>query len=274
MSREPTIVRTFFPSGGIKSQKRYINEKLNGICRDYHENGNVKDEISYVNDKKNGISKFYDRNKNLTRETYYISDKKYGIEKSYFCCCGDYKLASETTYYDGIEHGMMIRFNKSNGNIAEEKPYFKGKIHGENKFYFSNGRLAIIIPYIDNKKEGEEIHFHNNGKISKKISYCDGLPNGIYIEFYNTGIVKSQMTCRMGKVCTSRKEYYESGVLKKETFYNKYKKIIKYYENGNISEKINRNFGVLDGEQLKYTRDGSLVSKIIYDNGCQISKIN
>ena len=58
--------------------------------------------------------------------------------------------------------------------------------------------------------------------------------------------------------------FHPKSLLKKETFYNKYKKIIKYYENGNISEKINRNFGVLDGEQLKYTRDGSLISKIIY----------
>ena len=65
------IYKTFYNNGIIKTEKTYINNKLEGSYTEYHYNSRVKIQGQYIKDKKTCKWTYYDiNNKKLKVETY------------------------------------------------------------------------------------------------------------------------------------------------------------------------------------------------------------
>ncbi|MBQ4206079.1 MAG: hypothetical protein II662_05425, partial [Bacteroidales bacterium] len=58
-------VVSYWPDGKVKSELRYADDKLNGLCKWYYSNGNPSMEAVYENNVLNGPSTRWYENGNL-----------------------------------------------------------------------------------------------------------------------------------------------------------------------------------------------------------------
>ena len=110
-----------YPSGKIRSQTTYVNDKKEGPEKEFYENGNVKREATYKNDRREGI----------VREYY-----------------EDGSLEVEYNYSDGYIDGLVTRYHK-NGKVASKAPYKQNKQIAFGETFDENGEPATSGSYKD-----------------------------------------------------------------------------------------------------------------------------
>lgn len=133
--------------------------------------------------------------------------------------------------------------------------------------------LVFSFVYIkfDNKgpQEFSQSIYYDNGNIKMSIKGKDGI--GIVKRFYETGVLESMYTMKANNFydCTKRKPiyhgpykwYHENGVLAEEGVFENGKiqgQQLKYYKNGNIEYVVNKKDGKLNGEAKWYYVNGAL----------------
>lgn len=110
-----------YPSGKVRTETTYVNDKKQGPEREFYENGNLKREVSYVNDRKQGISKeYYD----------------------------DGSLQAEYNYEDGYIDGMVVRYHK-NGNVSSKAEYKQNKQVAFGEYFNEKGEPLTSGSYKD-----------------------------------------------------------------------------------------------------------------------------
>ncbi len=160
------------------------------------------------------------------------------------------------------------------------------------------GQTPNDINIIDgnNKKQGTWIKYYPNGNIQYKGTFRDNHPVDTITRYYENSIKMSIMVysdnggdvyayiyhpngfpASEGNYTNQMKEgtwkFYSSakdGYLITEENYSENIRnglSVKYFENGNIAEKINFIYGIKDGEWLRYYSDGTLFIKASYLNG-------
>jgi antitoxin component YwqK of YwqJK toxin-antitoxin module len=63
--------RFFFPSGEVRAECHYVQNKLEGISNFYYESGKLKSKENYKNGELSGLSHFYYEMGILKSEVYY-----------------------------------------------------------------------------------------------------------------------------------------------------------------------------------------------------------
>ena len=90
----------------------------------------------------------------------------------------------ETTYVDGKEHGMQIRY-RGDGSVEKVTPYENGYRHGMEIWYFKDGSSFMETPVwwtvIPNFKLGYDSKSHENGSKWVETPYEDGKRIGMEI---------------------------------------------------------------------------------------------
>ena len=76
-------VVSYWPDGKVKSELRYADEKLNGLCKWYYSNGNPSMEAVYENNVLNGPSTRWYENGNLEEKAYYVDNQYDGVVEEY-----------------------------------------------------------------------------------------------------------------------------------------------------------------------------------------------
>jgi antitoxin component YwqK of YwqJK toxin-antitoxin module len=115
-----------FPSGSVKYERMFLNDKPYGIWKEYYEDGKFLEQLEYDNKGKlNGILKKWHPNGHLF---------------------------SEYSFKDGAHHGMSREWY-DNGNIAYEANYEEGEIKGTAKSWSKNGTLLTEKFYYGIKNE-------------------------------------------------------------------------------------------------------------------------
>lgn len=186
-------VKTFYPTGELKSKLPYFHGKIVGSFKKYYKSGKVQ-EISEQNIRGiHGRSKIFYENGRVKEEFTYVNGKEEGIG---------------TTYYE-------------NGKIESKQSYKHGKKHGETICYYPDEKIKSKYYFKDGREEGKFIDYYENGKIKGYYIFKNGKYNGEAKVFYKSGKVNISQTWKNGKREGKYFEYFEDGRIKEQLFFKK-----------------------------------------------------
>lgn len=186
-------VISYWDDGVLKSELRYKDGKLDGVCRWYYRNGKPEMEVTYSMDKLNGEATRWYENGNLEEKSYYKDNQYDGVVQEYNVFGTMVKLS---TYENGVLNGLYYQWY-DNGKQFMEGEYIDGMMHGSWLMYYQDGTIGsnaiynmgtgvqkgyseggayqnVEIHYKNNVKDGEEIHFNMDGSISEILVWDNG----------------------------------------------------------------------------------------------------
>lgn len=186
-------VVSYWDDGVLKSELRYKDGKLDGVCRWYYRNGKPEIEVTYSMDKLNGEATRWYENGNLEEKSYYKDNQYDGVVQEYNVFGTMVKLS---TYENGVLNGLYYQWY-DNGKQFMEGEYIDGMMHGSWLMYYQDGTIGsnaiynmgtgvqkgyseggayqnVEIHYKNNVKDGEEIHFNMDGSISEILVWDNG----------------------------------------------------------------------------------------------------
>ncbi|MFK5976126.1 MAG: hypothetical protein QM493_06425 [Sulfurovum sp.] len=231
------IVRSYYESGELYSEIKYIDGKPDGIDTVFYKNGNIKTQTNFVDGELTKESKIFDENGNI-----------------------EYKLNDEggTFYPKGEDFG--ISFKNENNNIiisgVEFKDENKKNAHINLKQYGDSVEFDVKDGQIDGL-----LTLSDNISGTQKIEYKKGERDGIS-KYYRKGKFYKEVEYKNDKKEGVAKEYYDNGTLKSKVFYKNntpHKEAISYRKDGSISSKILINDNNQTTKSI-YNEDGDLVS--------------
>jgi len=115
------------------------------IRKEEYPSGKLRSETTYVNDKKQGPEREYYENGNLKRESNYVENRRQGSSKEYY---EDGTLQAEYNYEDGYIEGTVIRYHK-NGKIATKAQYKQNKQVSFGEYFNEKGEPQTSGSYKD-----------------------------------------------------------------------------------------------------------------------------
>lgn len=187
-------VVSYWAGGKIKkSELRYTDGKLDGICRWYYRDGKPEMEVTYKMGVLNGEATRWYENGSLEEKAYYIDNQYDGVVEEYNVFG---TLIKKSTYKNGVLEGPFIQYY-DNGKLFVDGEYLDGKMHGSWMMYYKDGSVGsnalydkgtgvqrgfseggmyqnALIHYKDNVKDGEEIHYNIDGSVSEILVWQDG----------------------------------------------------------------------------------------------------
>jgi antitoxin component YwqK of YwqJK toxin-antitoxin module len=118
--------------------------------------------------------------RNLTKRQYFFYDvNKTQIESEGFYYIDD---LGETT----LRHGKW-RFYDREGELQEERSYYKNQLHGEVVLYFSNGKKNSIGYFKNDIQDSVFREWDETGVLRQEGQYLEGQPTVIWNYFYRDG---------------------------------------------------------------------------------------
>lgn len=191
--KKDKIVTDYWPDGKVKSELRYTNDKLNGLCRWYYSNGNPSMEVVYNMNVLNGESTRWYENGKIEEKANFVDNQYDGVVEEYNTFG---KLVKKTSYKNGVLNGMFYQWY-DNGKPFVEGEYLDGMMHGSWLMYYRDGSIGSSavydrgtgvqkgyseggayqnaeIQYKNNVKDGEEKHFNIDGSVSEILIWKDG----------------------------------------------------------------------------------------------------
>lgn len=227
------ITLTTYKMGFIQRTER-INRKDNkglkqGMWKEFYPSGTIKSEVTYRDDKMDGYLKEYSANGSLLNTTKYINgilqqnppelaklDIKYVYHDN-----GNIKFSA--TYKDGVMEGIQREFSPE-GKVIAAKVYSEGFLIGEGVMdtagmqqgpwieYYPGGQVKSKGEYINNMRIGEWIFYYSNGKVEQKGKYDNkGKAQGIWKWFYESGNIWREESYKNNKREGQMTEYDDNG---------------------------------------------------------------
>ena len=179
----------YWSNGNKKSELKFYNGKMNGLCTWWYEDGTKQMECNYQDNKLEGKSIRWNFDGTKQREDNYSNNLLNGISVIFYD--NEAKKSEQNFKNDSLE-GLSREWFK-NGQIkvtgSYKKGYFDGKwiytdIYGlkagEGEFvsgtgnqtgYYPDGKISRKIHYVKNKKNGLETWLNTSGDTLKKNIY-------------------------------------------------------------------------------------------------------
>ena len=227
------ITITEYKMGFIQKEEK-INRKdgknlKQGVWKEFYPSGILKNEVTYSEDKMNGYLKEYSPAGSLLNTTKYIKGvlqinvpelAKLEMRTEYF----DNGQAKFTrTYKDDVAEGIHREFSRE-GKVIGAKIYEEGVLTAEGildttgrkqgiwKEYYPEGQLKSQGEYLNSKRIGEWVFYHPNAKIEQKGKYDrKGKAQGSWKWFYETGNLLREENYLNDLVDGAMTEYSDSG---------------------------------------------------------------
>jgi antitoxin component YwqK of YwqJK toxin-antitoxin module len=269
--------KSYFESGGLKSEGQFVNNKSTGIWKYYYSNGRLRMQGQIGNGKnvgqwdyfyengskkmsgklnqgkKDGFWVFYYKNNTIESEGEYASEVKIGSWK-YYHEAGVLKameeFAGDGSYYEELYETGSI---KSDGKIIKGE-----KVEGWT-FYYEDGTVKAKGDFVEGKKSGSWQYFDSMGKIEAEGKYEEDLANGIWIYYHTDGSVASEGELVDGAKDGAWKMFYNDGTIKGEAIYargdGEYKE---YYKNGDVKVQGMVKAGLNNGRWQYFYENGKL----------------
>lgn len=184
-----TVKKDYWENGNLKSELRYEDGKLNGLCkwftlsgkpqmevtykdnkmdgllRRWHENGNIMEESWYKDGVQDSVSKSYSLSGVLIEEVYYVDGELNGEVKRWY---DNGQVFQEGQYADGMMDGSWLVFY-GDGNLAAKADFDKGT--GVQTSYEHSGYKCLVTNYVDNEKHGRETYYNPDGSVTRIAVY-------------------------------------------------------------------------------------------------------
>lgn len=125
----------------------------------------------------------------------------------------DLTLRSELgmVFYDNEPYTGLSTISYSNGNLAEQTTYLKGKKNGLNQKWYSDGTLSFESHYKNNRLHGFVKSWWKNGNIRSESNYVNGNSDGLQKQWYVSGAIFKEFNIVNGKEEGLQKAWRENG---------------------------------------------------------------
>jgi antitoxin component YwqK of YwqJK toxin-antitoxin module len=284
LNQKKGIWKEFYPSGIIKKEVEYFDDKMDGYLKEYSSKGSLLSTTKYVKGviQKNvpELAKLDTKNEYyeggfLKSTGTYKNGLPEGIHRQF---SPDGKVLSAKIYTDGIllsegiidvagvQQGLWKELHP-NGQIKSKGEYLNGKRIGEWVYYFSNGKVEQKGKY-DNKGKAQGIWkwyypcfdpcTNETGQLWREENYRNNLLDGSMIEYSDSGkvITKGEFADgeKEGKWMLELADYREEGEFRSGKRSGEWKHY--FVETGNLRFVGKFIDDVPDGKQIFYYPNG------------------
>lgn len=237
----------------------YEGLPFTGYAVEYRLNGKPRYKIRFIEGIKNGQYLNYDEDGKIELKGNYVKGRKEGEWLGYY----QGYVTERTNYFNGKKHGEYSQFglyeHSKELELMEKGSYKEGQKNGE-WIRYSMGVIQTKENYSNGLLNGEYSHYDVFTNYPNKPShslwehsfYKHGQLDGEQLNYY-TGKYKGILRI---------KSYYKEGVLDGERLF--------YYKNQKLEKKETYLNGDYNGEFSKYSEDGRLVEKAIWNMDVQI----
>jgi len=177
--------KEFYPSGQLKAEGEYLNDRKSGPWRFFHLNGKDEQIGQYTKDgKPTGDWKWFYENGNILREESFIKGNPEGLMIEY---SDSGKIITKGNYTDGLREGEWLEIDGDEKSVGV---YRNGQKEGKWVVtYEENNRTASEGNYIDGLENGKFTSFHINGKVKEQGQYIMGNKDGNWKRYDTEGIL-------------------------------------------------------------------------------------
>jgi antitoxin component YwqK of YwqJK toxin-antitoxin module len=246
--------KEFYPGGGIKSEKTFKDDQLNGYFKEYDIKGNLILTMLYENGsivKSNvedqpdiEIVNKYDPSGKLIFSGPYRNQVPVGIHRDYG---PDGKILNSKIYND---NGLLI----SEGLVDEA-----GNRNGKWKDFYPSGKIQAEGQYSDNRKSGLWKFYNEFGKGEQTGYFNNGRPDGLWKWYYDNGSLLREEEYFQGQRDGAYTEYSITGEIIAQGQYSDGEKNGEWkYKSGNNIESGKYIIGLRDGQWKSYYPDDKL----------------
>ena len=302
---------SYYENGEINSQGKYKDGIQIGDWVYYNKYGEKTEEMFYdEKGKKTGIYKQYDIDGILFNEidykngnpiAYHFFDKNGAVLKDVKKSKGSFIY--EGFYADGVNSSKgnyLLEDGKDgkweyfdiNGNLHSVEYFSKGKLVGDETFYFTDGKLKTEMSYKNDSLSGYYVDYYSNGNINFQGWYENDNRTGEWNYYYSDTTLKETYYFINGKL--NGKQYYYSpkgklymtqeyhlGDILNTTFYDTLENVYQvlnedtasenlvlkqFFPNGNIKKETSYKYGVAHGPFTNYFQNGTVQSTGQYIN--------
>lgn len=116
-------------------------------------------------------------------------------------------------YLDSILFSGVATKYHTNGRLAEEVSYERGKREGHHKKWYKDGTLSYEAYYQNNRLNGTAKSWWQNDKLRSQSSFQHGKANGIQKQWYETGQLFKLQNVVNGKEEGLQKAWRKNGKL-------------------------------------------------------------
>ena len=257
------VWKDFYPGGGVKSEKTYKDDQINGYYKEYdtrgrlvltmlYENGavvksNVEDEPDIEIENK------YDQDGKLIYSGPFRNKVPVGTHREY---SKDGKITNAFIYND---NGQKL----SEGIVDEA-----GRFNGKWKDFDSEGKVIAEGQYTDNRRTGAWKFYNSAGKVEQTGNYNNGRPDGLWKWYYPDGSLLREEEYFQGQRDGAYTEYSPTGEIIAQGMYAEGEKNGDWkFKSGDITEEGKYVIGLQDGLWKSYYSDGKIKSKLNFVQG-------
>ncbi len=238
--------------GEMKNYSRNVSNSLISSLGDYK--GNNFDGPWYL---------YYDSGA-LEAIGYYDNGKAVGTW-TWFYETGEKRR--EYTLKNELVSGTLTSYHK-NGQIALERNFLAGELHGIERAFTSNGKEISYIEYEGSKANGKAISYYDIATPQYEYSLVDDRFDGEVKYFYDSGEVQGSFNYLNGEIDGEHKIFYRNGQVAIERNYSNGKlegSWKSYYKDGTIKETANYKNGKIFGKNEVFDSDGKLTDETLFD---------
>ncbi len=263
--RKQGIWMTFFPSGKVNKEMKYLDDKLDGLYKEFNENGNLVISLKYKEGKITEDQEQIALQDNIDFRTE-LNDKGVLVSSGSFI---KDKPVGVHRYYN--EQGKVIDakiYNDFNNVMSEGIIDETGSKEGDWKDYYDSGELKAVGTYRDNLQTGRWSFYYKDGKKEQEGSYLRGLYDGLWTWYYENGNVWREESYFNGKEDGVATEYDELGnIITKGEYINGEKEGPWYYKVNDHTEEGSYQTGLRSGIWKYYYEDGVLQFEGNFEQG-------
>ncbi|MEA2028546.1 MAG: hypothetical protein U9N49_06175 [Campylobacterota bacterium] len=245
------IKRTYYESGELSSETRYVNGTREGEAMQFYPTGQLRQKKIYQNDKSVYEETFL---QNGSPRSYYDNRQENIMKFKFLGNDGDIVMNHEV-HQDPNDKNRATLFIKEKEYTAQFKT----------EKYEAIEAPKVVFKDDPTRKDGEIIEYNEKGEIESYAKVKDGTLDGEAYSDY--GYYKSVDNFENGKLNGMRKRY-ENGILTKEVeFKDNQKSGIsnEYYDDGTLKKEAFYEEGKLIGEMIEYRQDGSVKLKLVFN---------
>ncbi len=167
----------YFPTGELKNQGDYTENKRVGEWSFYFENGKIEQKGEYKAGLLTGKWIWYYDSGELWREENFEKGKLSGDFVEYF---KNKEIVTKGKYIDGEKQGEWFYHVGDHTEIGNYKNDMKT---GKWKYFYPNGKLKYEGTYNLDKENGKVLYYYENKKIEEERTYSMGIPEGIWRKY-------------------------------------------------------------------------------------------
>jgi uncharacterized protein len=279
--------KEFYPSGIIRIEKAYKDDKLHGYYKEYDEKGNLTLTMLYENGsivKSNvedqpdiEIKNRYDQNGKLIYSGPYRNSVPVGIHREYG---SDGKITNSKIYNDNgvlVSEGIVNEQGEKTGKWADffptgkvmaEGQYTENRRSGLWKFYNTGERVEQTGYFKNDRPDGIWKWYFDNGSLLREEEYFQGKRDGAYTEYSKSGEIIAQ-----GQYSDGERNGEWKFMSLSNTEEGKYISGLKdgawksYYHDGKVRFKGSYSQGNAEGPHSYYYENGKLKEERYYAGG-------